>query len=482
MTTSRVEVTYTRDWQPQRLTIDGTSRGATFGVLVTFTEAAASFTLDQSGNRTTAVHKVSPRTLVLPTNIFSTYEVLAIRLSTAQVGARFPIYTTGENEMTVTLNTVTPRRMTSPEGTVDLRQCDVTFTQQGGTSPGEVWLDKDGYLARFVLPAQGIAAIRNDLTSVMMREERIKHVGDEQVFIPSTGFSLAGTWTKPAGATGRLPAVVLVGSGAQDRDETAAGIPIFGQLAGALADSGYAVVRYDRRGSGQSGGRTENATLTTYADDVVRIVEWLVARKDVDKNRIAIVGYGEGGPVAMLATSRAKAVGALALLGAHGSTGREVALEVQQQELIRAGASEGERTAKIALQNRVFDAMTTGKGWDMIPPEVRRASDTPWFRSFIVFDPAATLTKVPQPMLIVHGALDQQVLPAHADRLERTAAARKPSMRTTTKKAVIPGVSHLFVPLQVGDGGQTTLQSKAISPMLVSVLTAWLKDAIPPKK
>ena len=76
--------------------------------------------------------------------------------------------------------------------------------------------------------------------------------------IPANGFTLAGTLVEAGGArpANGCPAVVLVGgAGPTDRDGTVAGIPIFGQLAGALADAGFIVLRYDKRGIGQSGGR-----------------------------------------------------------------------------------------------------------------------------------------------------------------------------------------------------------------------------------
>jgi len=482
LTTAKFEVSYTREWQPQRLTIDGTSRGAVFTLSATFTDTTSSIVLDQSGQRRSASHTVSPRTVVLPRNIFSAYEALAIRLSTATVGTRFPAYITEDAEMTITLTAVTPRRMTSPAGTVDLRQCDVTFTQPGSTTAAEIWIDREGYLARFVIPAQGVAALRSDLTSVMMREERITHPGDESVFIPSLGFSLGGTLTKPTGRTGRLPAVVLVGSGAQDRDETAVGIPIFGQLAGALADAGFAVVRYDRRGSGQSGGRTENATLTSYADDLVKAVEWLRQRKDIDPNRITVMGYGEGGPLALIAASRSKEIDGVVLLAAPGSSGRDVVLELQAMELARSGAGAQEQAAKIIMQRRVLDALATGKGWDSVPADVRKASDTPWFKSWVLFDPAVTLTKVPQPVLIVHGLLDRQILPGQADRLERAARARKPSPRTTTNKVLMPGVNHLFVNAKTGEIDEYVSLPKTISPELAVALAAWMNESVGKKQ
>jgi predicted alpha/beta hydrolase len=133
----------------------------------------------------------------------------------------------------------------------------------------------------------------------------ISRPGDEPVLIPANGFNLAGTVSKATAAGARHPAVVLVaGSGPLDRDETVAGIPIFGQLASALADAGFAVLRYDKRGIGQSGGRVESAGLTEYAEDVRAAVTFMGRRKDVDAKRISVVGHSEGGAAALIAGRR----------------------------------------------------------------------------------------------------------------------------------------------------------------------------------
>ena len=59
-------------------------------------------------------------------------------------------------------------------------------------------------------------------------------------------------------------------SGPQDRDFTSFGVPVARQLAGALAATGNFVVRYDGRGVGRSGGRTENAGIDEYAEDALQ--------------------------------------------------------------------------------------------------------------------------------------------------------------------------------------------------------------------
>jgi len=483
-TTTKFELTYDAGWQPERMTVEGTNQGGAFTLSATFTATSASVTMDQNGQHRAVEQPVSARTIVLPPNVFAAYETMARRLADARTGTTWPVYVAGDAEVSMTVNAITPRLLTSPSAQVTLREFDVTFNRPSGFTAAELWIDADGHLARFVLPAQGVTLVRSDLSSVMLREDVATHPGDEAVFVPANGFNLAGTVSRPASATGRLPAVVLIaGMGAQTRDETTAGVPVLGQLAGALADAGYLVVRYDPRGAGQSGGRTEGATIATYADDVVQVVDWMRDRKDVDGNRVAVAGYGDGGWVALVAASREKAIHGVALLGTAARTGRTVTLDQQRDELAQMRLTDQDRAAKIALETRLLDAVATGDGWGDLPADLRRASDTPWFKSWVLFDPAAALARVSQPVLIAEGTLDRQVPPADADALETAARARKGSPRPSTLKVIIPGVNHLFVPARTGAIDEyATLPVRQITPDLASQMATWLRGVLVPKK
>src|SRR5207237_4294106 len=125
---------------------------------------------------------------------------------------------------------------------------------------GSVTIDNRARLVSIDLPVMGLQVVREDAASVAVRHESVHNPTDAPVTIPANGFNLAGTITVPPTVAGRLryPAVLLVGgSGPADRDEILAQVPIFAQLARQLADSGHIVLRYDKRGIGQSGGRTE---------------------------------------------------------------------------------------------------------------------------------------------------------------------------------------------------------------------------------
>jgi alpha-beta hydrolase superfamily lysophospholipase len=304
-----------------------------------------------------------------------------------------------------------------------------------------------------------------------------RNATDSDVTIPANGFTIAATMTMPpkAGPMKHPAAVMVAGSGAVDRDETVAGVPIFGQLAGALADQGFIVVRYDKRGIGQSGGRAESATLQDYAEDVVAVVKWLDKRDDVNDRQIAVVGHSEGGAVAMLAAAREKKIDNVVLVAAPGTTGADLILEQQQHQFDVLKMSEKDRQEKTALQQKIQAAVLSGTGWEEVPQELRRAADTPWFRSLLEFDPAKAMSRFKQPVLVVQGDLDTQVKPHHADKLGELARARKKS--GPVEVVHLPGINHLLVPAKTGEVQEYgSLEGASVTPEIATRIAEWVRN------
>jgi pimeloyl-ACP methyl ester carboxylesterase len=162
------------------------------------------------------------------------------------------------------------------------------------------------------------------------------------------------------------------GSGPLDRDDRIAGIPSWS--ARQRRDAGFIVLRYDKRGIGQSGGRAEAASLADYAEDVRAAVKMLSDRKDVDQKQIAVVGRSEGGAVALIAASKDKRIWKVGLLATNGVTGAELLLAQQQHLLNRSNMSAEDKQAKIDLQKRIHEAVMTGKGWT----NCRRTCESRW--------------------------------------------------------------------------------------------------------
>ncbi|HEX7487171.1 MAG TPA: hypothetical protein VF332_13545, partial [Vicinamibacterales bacterium] len=270
VTTRRAEITYTADWRPLECIIEGSVRDqqVLMHTTVTGTTATSDFSQGTAGSH--KADEIPADALLLPNIFFGAYEALAARLTGATIGQRFNAYVPPQAPVVVTVKSITGDRVRTQAALLQIRRYALEFANPGRTAELELWTDADGRLVRLTVPAQAFDIVRTDIASISSRREPVSRPNDEQVHIPALGFSLAGTLSQPATRPGpafRFPAVVLVsGSEPTDRDQILAGIPVFGQLASALADAGFVVVRYDKRGLGQSGGRSETTTLTDYAE------------------------------------------------------------------------------------------------------------------------------------------------------------------------------------------------------------------------
>ena len=483
------EMRYSADWHPLELKIDATVKGRPYELHTTFEENIATNKIQESGQTKTHTNPISAETLVLPVNFFAAYEALAVRLSSIEVGSEFPVYVPPLGEIKAKLTSFSDDEILTATELINARRYEVTFLSPELPIEAEIWASDNHRLLRVKIPTASIDMARLDISSTAARLVRVRNAGDFDVRVPASGFSLGATITKPVEDKliegERLPAVLLVpGSDSVDRDETVYGIPIFGQIAGALADTGFLVARYDRRGVGQSGGRTERATLADYAKDAQSMVKYLDKRKDLDDKRIVVIGHGEGGWVSLLAAAREKKIAALVLIATPGTLGADLILEQQQLALDRMQVSEDEKQIKIKLQKQIQEAVISGNGWADIPTDIRRQADTPWFRSLLTFDPGNVMRKLKQPIMIVQGKLDKQVPPHHADRLEQVARARTIKVSRAAyadfKVARLDGINHLLVPSTTGEIDEyASLTHKTVSADVVSAITEWLSEILP---
>jgi pimeloyl-ACP methyl ester carboxylesterase len=267
--------------------------------------------------------------------------------------------------------------------------------------------------------------------------------------------------------------LLVASSSSTDRDGTVSGVPILGQIANALADAGYLTLRYDRRGSGQSGGRSESATIETHADDARALVRHLDRRDDVDQDRITLLGHDDGGWVAIIAARRERRADNLVLVGTPAGTGTELILEQQRAALDQLAVPEAERAENIRLQRQIHDAVLDGGTWNGVPEAMRSQADTPWFRSFLEFDAADTLRRTRQPLLILRGSLDQQAGPHHAEQLEVVARTRR--REATVEVLTLDGLDHLLVETESSDQpAYGDLSRSSVSQLFTNRLINWL--------
>jgi len=79
---------------------------------------------------------------------------------------------------------------------------------------------------------------------------------------------------------------------------------LFVQIARNLCKSGFIVLRFDFRGSGDSGGEFEDMTVLGEVSDAERSIDFLQDQPNVDKSKIGVIGLSMGGRVAAILASK----------------------------------------------------------------------------------------------------------------------------------------------------------------------------------
>ena len=187
----------------------------------------------------------------------------------------------------------------------------------------------------------------------------------------ANGVTLAGTLTIPEGAGPFPGAVLITGSGAQDRDETLLGHKPFAVLADHLTRRGVAVLRFDDRGVGKSTGDFASSTSADFATDATAAVSFLRTRVDIDRDAVGLVGHSEGGMVAPIAARDSADVRFIVLLAGPGTDLMHLALSQQRLLGLSQGLSEADLARMEPIMADIFAAVTKSANADDARTRVR---------------------------------------------------------------------------------------------------------------
>jgi len=321
----------------------------------------------------------------------------------------------------------------------------------------------------------------------------------------AAGITLAGTLTVPEG-DGPHPAVVLIsGSGPQDRNETIFGHEPFWVLADHLSRRGIAVLRFDDRGVGDSGGNPATATSVDFAGDVVAGMAFLKQQSGIDPRRIGLIGHSEGGIIApMVAVEHPDDIAFIVLLAGTGVPGRDI-LILQSELMARATGMTDEQIAQTSRQlpalldlivadapdeaiaasiRAMAEEQARAANLDPASPEGVAAIDgvvqqqtlqlaSPWMRWFVKHDPRTVLKRVRQPVLALNGGLDMQV--SAQQNLSAIAGALKEGGNTDITVTEIVGLNHLFQTARTGSVAEYAEIEETMSPLALDTIADWVR-------
>jgi hypothetical protein len=336
------------------------------------------------------------------------------------------------------------------------------------------------------------------------------YISDEVTFKnEKANVTLAGTLTLPEKGSNFSVAILITGSGPQNRDEELLGHKPFLVISDYLTRNGIAVLRYDDRGVAKSTGDFKAATTADFATDVESAIAYLKTRKEINKKEIGLIGHSEGGVIAPMVAARSKDVAFIVMLAGTGIPGDKLLL-LQQELIAKAdGASEEELEKSLKINAELYKLVINSKNEKKLEGDlsavVKKSIDsddfikvpagtteeafinatikpltTPWMQYFIKYDPAPALSKVKCPVLVLNGSHDLQVPPsANLPAIEK--ALKKGGNKNVTVME-LPGLNHLFQESKTGAPSEYADIEQTFSPLALDAMTKWILKEMGGKK
>ncbi len=296
----------------------------------------------------------------------------------------------------------------------------------------------------------------------------------EEVIFQNGDISLAGTLTLPIGGGISSPAALLIsGAGPQDRDGKQGVFSLYRLIAEKLSTNGVAVLRYDDRGFGKSSTPKVPTTYRDLINDSKAALEYLRSRKEIDPDRIVLIGHSEGGSTASLIASDDSKIAAIALLaGATVANFEQLLLEqsIYQLALQRpSNPQDREKYSQIArLVLTLIEEAKAGK------PDTAVTDLREYMRQTLALNQAETFKRIRCPVLILQGERDALLLAHHAVAAARAladAGNKQVSLR------IFPNLSHTFTPSPL-DQSIAVEKRNQISPEVLETIQKWIAEEI----
>ena len=273
----------------------------------------------------------------------------------------------------------------------------------------------------------------------------------EEVTINTIEAKLAGTITYPVGwkQGQKVPlAVMVTGSGQENRNEEIFHHKPFLVIADFLARNGIATLRCDDRGVGGSTGDITNATTFDFAKDVSYEIDY--AHKLGLFSKIGIIGHSEGGVIGFI-------------LGAQ-----------KKLDFLVSMAGPGIPMDSILYLQNVNAVKQMGIPVNFTKDDVRKkimdSDPSPWMVAFLNYDPSNDIKATTCPVMAINGDKDIQVNAAsNLNAIKRLLPVNKLSVVKS-----YPSLNHLFQHCQTGQPAEYMDIEETISEEVLTDMAKWL--------
>ncbi|MBI5124566.1 MAG: alpha/beta hydrolase, partial [Candidatus Omnitrophica bacterium] len=284
---------------------------------------------------------------------------------------------------------------------------------------GMLWVTKSGRsLVGIEFPDKKLKLIRTNLAKpVTAKRFTLKNDAyvEESIKFNGKKITLSGTLSRPK-REGLYPAIILIGGPEECERE---GQGLFTYIADTLAREGYLVLRYDKRGIGDSAGDSKAVTDADELEDANAALDYILNRKETDPKMVGLIGQGKGAYFAAKLASDRKNVRALILMSPMISLGGETDLSFDNLNEMASKLKWEDQYLKLAIKSRMetIDKVKTNKhSWASF---LRIRCFLKRLRDALEEKAIDIISKVESPVLILHGKEDEYIPAKASDILDK---------------------------------------------------------------
>jgi pimeloyl-ACP methyl ester carboxylesterase len=264
---------------------------------------------------------------------------------------------------------------------------------------------------------------------------------EEKQVVISDGLKLAAVLHRPDGVTGPCPAFIVLHGFGGNKD-TLGGI----HSAELMEKLGYAALRIDFRGCGESEGPRGRTICLEQVDDLINAVTHLTKTAGIDPKRIGVIGHSSGASVAVYGAAVDERIAACIAVGGYGDGAAKFRKQHASPEawrtfidMMRDGSRRQTQGETVMVPR--FNIVPMPKALRENIPTDSSIMEFPFdvVESVFNFRPIDVIERIaPRPLLLMHAASDS-VTPTEGS-IEMFRHARQPA-----DLYLMSGVDHFGV-------------------------------------
>ncbi len=297
---------------------------------------------------------------------------------------------------------------------------------------------------------------------------------ESKIAVKTGTYSLPGSLCIPNNIEYPPIAILLAGSGPNDKDETYGPNKPLKDIATGLASQGVASFRYDKRtlvyGKEFVKQPEKNGIHEEVIEDAISAIELIKKNPQFSKSKIIIIGHSLGAMCAPLIAKKSKSVNAIILLAGNARPLEDLVLE-QYHYIFNLDSFDLEEKKQIDKLSRQVSTVKDIKLLKSARPEdIPLGSSSFYWQTLKAYNQTEVAKKIKQPLLILQGERDYQVTMTDFNLWKQIL-----SPNPKNKFISYPTLNHLFMEGQGKSTAEEYDKPNNVFEQVIIDMAAWMK-------